>query len=108
MKTGKILLATTVLAAAALTRLRLVDFAGAPAAAGVRALGVANATYDTGEQAGVDVRGELVVEAGAAVAVGEQVQADATARVVPLAAGVAFGVARDAATAAGDFIRVLV
>ncbi|TXT37407.1 MAG: hypothetical protein FD135_3638 [Comamonadaceae bacterium] len=108
MKTEKVLLATTILAAASLARSRLVDYAGAPCGAGVRALGSANANYDAGEFAGVNTHGELVVEAGAAVAVGEAVQSDATARVVPLTTGVEFGAARDAATAAGDFIRVLV
>lgn len=108
MKTEKVLLTTTIAAAAALTRLRLVDYAGSPCGAGVRALGVANAAYDAGEQAGVAAKGELLVEVGAAVAVGDAVQSDATSRVVPLSTGVVFGAARDAATAAGEFIRVLV
>jgi hypothetical protein len=40
--------------------------------------------------------------------VGAQVESDASARAVTLTTGVAFGVARDAALAAGDIIRVLV
>lgn len=51
--------------------------------------------------------GEMLVEAGGAVAVGAQVQSDATGRAITLAAGVAAGRARDAAAAAGDLIRVL-
>jgi len=108
MKTEKILLAVTLLAATALARFRLVDFAGSQAADGVRALGVANTAYALGEQAGVATHGELLVEAGAAVAVGAQVQSNASGQCITLGAGVPFGVARDAATAAGDIIRVLV
>lgn len=107
MQTEKILLAVTVLAAAALTRRRFVDFTGNPAAAGERALGVTNADYDAGEQAGAATHGEILVEAGAAVAVGAQVESDAVGRAVTLTTGVAFGTARDAAAAAGDIIRVL-
>lgn len=107
MKTEKILLTTTILAAAALGRFTLVNFAGATCAAGERALGVPVTDFDAGEQAGVATHGELLVTAGAAVAAGAQVQADASGRAVTLAAGVAFGTARDAAAAAGDIIRVL-
>lgn len=107
MQTEKINLVVTVLAAAALVRYRLVDFAGAPAGAGVRVLGVPQAEFDAGELAGVATHGEILVEAGAAVAVGDEVQSDAQGRAITKAAGVAWGVARDAAAAAGDFIRVL-
>ena len=107
MKTEKILLAVTVLAAVALSRFRLVDFSGNVAGAGERALGVPVTNFAAGEQAGVATHGELLVEAGAAVAVGAQVESDADGRAVTLSTGVAFGVARDAAAAAGDIIRVL-
>lgn len=90
-----------------MTRFRLVNYAGAQAIATDRALGVANTDYAQGEHAGVNARGELLVEAGAATA-GAQVQPDASGRAITLAAGVAFGTARDSATAAGDIIRVLV
>lgn len=107
MKTEKILMAVSIPAAAALTRFRLVDFTGNPAGAGERALGVANTDYAQGEQAGVATHGEILVEAGAAVAVGAEVESDASGRAVTKSTGVAFGVARDAAAAAGDIIRVL-
>lgn len=107
MKTEKILMAVTIAAAAALTARRFVDFTGNPAAAGERAMGVANMSYDSGEQAGVNTHGELLVEAGAAVAVGAQVESDSVGRAITLDTGVAFGTARDAAAAAGDIIRVL-
>lgn len=107
MQTEKISLVVTVLAAAALARYRLVDFAGAPAASGVRVLGTPQAEFDAGDWAGIAVRGELLVEAGGAVVVGAEVESDATGRAVTKTTGIAFGVARDAATAAGDLIRVL-
>lgn len=107
MQTEKILLTATIQAAAALAALRFVNFAGGQAVATDVALGVANANYDAGQQAGVNTHGELLVEAGGAISVGAQVQPDASGRAITLAAGTAFGRARDAATAAGDFIRVL-
>lgn len=107
MKTEKILLAVTIAAAAALTRFRFVDFTGNVASAGERPLGVATTDFDTGEQASVATHGEILVEAGAAVAAGAEVESDASGRAVTKTTGVAFGVARDAAAAAGDIIRVL-
>lgn len=107
MKTEKILMAVTILAAASLARFRFVDFTGNVPSAGERVLGVANTDYAAGEQAGVATHGEILVEAGAAVAVGAQVESDASGRAVTLSTGVAFGTARDAAAAAGDIIRVL-
>lgn len=107
MQTEKILLTVSIAAAAALSRFRLVDFTGNVPAAGERALGVANADYAAGEQAGVATHGELLVEAGGAVAVGAQVESDASGRAVALSTGAAFGTARDAASGAGELIRVL-
>jgi hypothetical protein len=107
MQTEKILMATTLAATSALARFRFVNFAGATANATDAALGVPVTAFDSGEQASVATHGEMLVEAGAAIAVGAQVQSDATGRAITLAAGVAAGRARDAATAAGDLIRVL-
>jgi len=107
MQTEKILMATTVLAAVALARFRFVNFDGATAGATDAALGVPVTAFDAGEQASVATHGEMLVEAGAAVAAGAAVQSDATGRAITLAAGVAAGRARDAATAAGELIRVL-
>jgi len=107
MQTEKINLVVTVLAAAALVRYRFVDFTGATAADGERVLGVPQAEFDAGELAGVATHGEILVEAGAAVAVGDEVQSDASGRAITKASGIGWGVARDAAAAAGDYIRVL-
>jgi hypothetical protein len=55
----------------------------------------------------VATHGELLVEAGAAVAVGAEVESDAQGRAITRTAGVVAGVARDAAAGAGDYIRIL-
>lgn len=107
MKTEKILLTTTILALVALSRFRFVSFLGGVPAAGVAVLGVATTGFDVGEQAGVNTHGEILVEAGAAITIGAEVESDATGRAVTKTTGVAFGRARDAAAAAGDIIRVL-
>ena len=107
MKTEKILLAVTIAAASALTRFRFVDYSGNVASAGERTLGVPTTDFSTGEQASVATHGEILVEAGAAIAAGVEVESDASGRGVTKTTGVAFGVARDAAAAAGDIIRVL-
>ena len=107
MKTEKILLAVTIAAAVALSRFRFADYSGNVASAGERPLGVATTDFDTGEQASVATHGEILVEAGAAIAAGAEVESDASGRAVTKTTGVAFGVARDAAAAAGDIIRVL-
>ncbi len=106
MKTSIILGTMSVLAAAALTRSRFVTAAGAVPAAGVYCPGVANANYDAGEQAGLTFEGIEVVESGAAVAVDAEVQTDASGRAITKAAGIGLGRALDAATGAGEFIRV--
>lgn len=106
MKTEKILMTTTVLAAAALPQYRLVDYAGGVPAAGALCLGVANAAYDLAEQAGINTHGELLAEAGATVAVGAKLQTDASGRVITWASGEVVGYARDAG-AVGDIIRIM-
>jgi hypothetical protein len=106
MKTSIILAAMSVLATAALTRDRFATTAGAVPAAGAFCPGVANANYDIGEQAGLSTHGIVVVEAGAAVAADAAIQCDASGRAITLAAGVNLGRALDAATAAGEFIRI--
>ena len=107
MKTEKIIGTSTILALVALARFRFANFAGGVAAAGAPALGVPVSGFDAGEYAGVATHGEILVEAGAAIAVGAEVESDATGRAITKTTGVAFGRARDAAAAAGDIIRVL-
>lgn len=107
MKTEKILLAVTIAAAADLSRFRFVDYSGNVVGAGERVLGVPTTDFSAGEQASVATHGEILVEAGAAIAAGAEVESDANGRAVTKTTGVGFGVARDAAGAAGEIIRVL-
>lgn len=111
MKTEHLVLTLSVQAATGgLAKKRFVTFAGAKFAAGTAGtatLGVANADYDAGEQAGVDAQGSILVEAGGAITAGAEVEADADGRAVAKTTGVAAGRARDSATAAGEFIRIL-
>lgn len=107
MKTEQIVLTISITATAALTKKRFVTAAGAVPGAGAWCPGVTNAGYDIGEQVGVDVQGAILVEAGAAVTAGAEVQTDASGRAIAKDAGVALGRALDAASAAGDYIRVL-
>jgi hypothetical protein len=106
MKTSVVLATISVLAAVAITRSRFVTNAGTVPAAGVYCPGVSNANYSIGQQVGVDTHGIVLVEAGAAVVVDAAVQTDASGRAITLAGGIGLGRALDAATAAGDFIRV--
>ena len=64
MKTQQILLTTSVLAIADLSRMRFVGFDGSVCAAGAKALGPCEATTSAGEQAPVNMTGALLVEAG--------------------------------------------
>lgn len=107
MKTEKILLAVTIAAAVDLSRFRFADYSGNVAGAGERVLGVPTADFSAGEQISVATHGEILVEAGAAIAAGTEVESDANGRAVTKTTGVGFGVARDAASAAGEIIRVL-
>jgi hypothetical protein len=128
------LMTLRVQASAAVRARRFVTFAGAEvAAAGGKAMGVSRHAAAIGEDLAVVVSGTVIVEAGAAVAVGGTVAADAQGRAIPgatltvIAGGTAvtssaangaiiqgvdppqfpMGDALTAATAAGQFIEVL-
>ena len=106
MKTQQILLTTTILALADLSRFRLVGFDGGVCAAGAKALGPCEVTTSAGEQAPVNMTGALLVEAGGPITVGAEVESDATGRAIAKTTGVSNGWALDAAAAAGEVIRV--
>lgn len=108
MKTEQLILITSIAALGAdLTRFRFVGFDGAVCGAAAKALGVANADTAVGNQAPVGVEGIALVEAGAAIAVGAEVESNALGKAITLAAGTSNGRALDAAAADGDIIRVL-
>lgn len=86
---------------------RFVGLDGATCAAGARALGTLEVETDAGCQAPVNVLGVVLVEAGAPFASGAVVESDASGRAITRSAGVAAGVALDAALAAGDVVRIV-
>ncbi len=107
MKTQQILLTTSVLALADLTQHRFVGFDGNVCAAGVKALGVIAVDTEADNMAPADVTGIILVEAGAAIAAGAEVEADASGCAIAKTTGVGNGYAWDTATAAGDVIRIV-
>lgn len=88
---------------------RFVTFAtGAQAAADANTFGVSRTAGVATEKIPVDVLGTAVVEAGAAVAAGATVKSDSTGRAITWAtSGAKVGLALEAASAAGQFIEVL-
>lgn len=107
MKGQNVVLTMSVLALAALTRQRFIGLDGNPCAAGAKALAVAEYSSDAGNMAPGNVLGVILVEAGAAVAAGAEVQSDASGKAITKAAGIGNGFALDAATADGDIIRIV-
>lgn len=97
----------TVLAAAALTRNRFISFTDGVPAAGAAIKGVADDSVAIGQTVGCKVHGWILVEAGAAVAVGAEIETDAQGRAITRNTGVLVGRALDAATAAGQLIRIV-
>lgn len=101
------LLSHPVVATAALTQFRAVSHAGAVPAAAARCLGFAKTGAAIGERVAADIVGTTVAEAGAAIALGAQLELDASGRVVTKSAGVVVASALSAAAAAGDKIEIL-
>lgn len=102
------ILKLTLIAASAVTAARFVTPLGARAGADANTIGVAVTDAASGAPFPADVRGTTTVEAGAAVAAGATLKSDATGRAVPWAtSGAKVGIALEAATAAGQFIEVL-
>lgn len=102
------LLTLTQVAVSAITACRFVTALGAQAGADANTLGAACAPAAIGEAFSVDVRGTTTVEAGAAIALGATLKSDASGRAITWATtGAKVGIALEAATAAGQFIEVL-
>ena len=97
-------------AAGDLPKARFVGFDGNLCAASAKALGVTQYDFAAGEMAGVIVTGIALVEAGGAISLGAPVAAGTDGKAVALtdsATQKRNGWALDAATAAGQVIRVL-
>lgn len=93
---------------AAVAANRFVTPLGALAGADANTLGVARTGGAIADKVPVDVIGTAVVEAGAAVAAGATLKSDATGRAITwVTSGARVGLALEAATAAGQFIEVL-
>lgn len=109
MSTQSISILTLSLAAAgAIAAARFVTPLGAQAGADANTIGAACSAAAIGERVPVDVRGTTTVEAGAAIAQGATLKSDASGRAITWAAsGAKVAIALEAATAAGQFIEVL-
>ncbi|ENO0459409.1 DUF2190 family protein [Salmonella enterica] len=106
--TQQVILTTTVVAVDAILAERFVGFDGKPCAAGKAVLGVADTDADAGDALGVNVLGIIAVEAGAAFEAGVSLQSDAEGRAIAKTGSNAVaGTALDAATLAGDFVRIV-
>lgn len=102
------ILTLTLAAASAIAACRFVTPLGAQAGADVNTIGAACNAAAIGDKFPVDVRGTTTVEAGAAVAVGATLKSDASGRAITwITSGAKVGIALEAATAAGQFIEVL-
>ena len=99
-------LATVLAGAVAANRFVTPD--GTMAGADVNTLGVTRSTGNIADKVPVDVLGTTIVEAGAAIAAGATLKPDATGRAITwVTSGAKVAVALGAATAAGQFIEVL-
>lgn len=104
---SKAVLTLTLAAAGTIAANRFITPAGAQAGAAANTLGVANTAAVAADKIPVDVLGTTTVEAGAAVSANATVQSDASGRAITWASGPKIGIALEAATAAGQFIEVL-
>lgn len=76
--------------------------------ADANAIGVARSDATASEVLAVDVLGSAPVESGAAITLGQTVKSDSQGRAIPWAtSGARLGVALESASAAGQFVEVL-
>jgi hypothetical protein len=102
------LLSLPVVASGAIAEGRFVTPAGAQAGADANTLGVSRSAAASAERTTIDVLGTAIVEAGAAVAANASLKSDASGRAITWAtSGAKVAIALEAASAAGQFIEVL-
>jgi hypothetical protein len=106
MKTQQVVQTVSIKAAADLVPSRFAGFDGNYAGAGLNVLGVVGVATSATEWAPIHTYGIVLVEAGAAIAAAAEVEVGVTGKVITKAAGKVVGIAWDAATGAGEFIRV--
>lgn len=107
-KLYKPLLIDSIKATANLPKQRFIGFDGNLCTAGVKAYGICDVETDAGQFAPVAVLGILLVESGGAIAAKAKITSDASGRAVAITSTEEVnGYAIDAATAAGDVIRIV-
>jgi hypothetical protein len=107
-KTANPVLAISVTATEDLTAHRFVGFSGGICDFDAKSLGVADMNWLSGDKVPVTVIGVMPVEAGEPIELGAEVASDGNGKAVTATSDTKVnGYALDSATAAGDFIRVL-
>lgn len=102
------LLTLTLAATGTIAAARFVTPAGAQAGADANAIGVARVAAVSGDKLPVDALGTSVVEAGAAVAAGATVKANASGQAITwVTSGARLGIALEAAAGSGSLIEIL-
>ena len=86
---------------------RFINFQGEFGAEGTKSLGVVNADTDQGEMTPVVAKGIAIVQTAYAISVGQAIQVFDDGTAAPHTTGPIEGYALDAASAAYQFIRVL-
>ncbi len=110
MKTETILGTSSIRAAADLVKHRFIGFDGNLCGANAKARGVSAADTKSGQICPINIAGEVLVESGGAITAGVPVASDANGKAVSVAGQpnleAVNGYAVDAASGAGEFIRV--
>lgn len=107
-KLYKPLLIDSIKAQTDLLKQRFISFDGNLCAAGAKAYGICDVEIESGQFAPAAILGILLVEAGGAVAAKAKITSDASGRAVAITSNEEVnGYALDAATAAGDIIRIV-
>lgn len=109
MKTEQPILITSITATEDLSSAKnlAIAYNGAICVDGDLALGILAADTNNGEQAPVIVQGIALVKSGGAISITNIVEADSEGRAILSSTGRPFGRALDAASGAGEYIRVL-
>ena len=86
---------------------RFIRFDGTYGLEGAKSLGVVNADTNVNEYAPVTVKGVALIEAGGPISMGSAIETFDDGLAAPLTSGTLEGYAMDAASAAGQIIRIL-
>lgn len=107
-KLYKPLLIDSIKAQTNLLKQRFIGFDGNVCSAGAKAYGVCDVETESGQFAPAAILGILLIETGGAIAAKAKVTSDASGRAVAITSTEEVnGYALDAATAAGDVIRIV-